>query len=100
MGGWFKHRADKCVKVAKLRYKSIVTSLERADKKTGWVGKKLIVNLPISVTKWVWMAFLNNQDFMVCYLFCLRIRDLCGIMQKNFSLVLYVTDKARLALLP
>ena len=25
--------------------------MARADKKTGWVGKKLIVHLPISVTK-------------------------------------------------
>ena len=40
MGGWVKHRADKCDKVAKSKYKGFVTSLERADKKTGWVGKK------------------------------------------------------------
>ena len=39
LGGWVKHRADKRGKVGKLRYKSFVTSLERADKKTGWVGK-------------------------------------------------------------
>ena len=37
-------------KVAKLKYNSFVTSLERADKKTGWVGKKIIVHLSISVT--------------------------------------------------
>ena len=45
--------------MAKLKYKCFVTSLERADKKTGLVGKKLIVHLPISVTKWVWMASLT-----------------------------------------
>ena len=56
MGGWVKHRADKRGKVGKLECKSFVTSLERADKKTRWVGKKLIVNLTISVTKWLWMA--------------------------------------------
>ena len=59
MGGWAKHWADKRGKVAKFEYKSFVTSLERADKKTGWVGIKLIVHLRISVTKWVWMASLN-----------------------------------------
>ena len=48
--------------MAKLRYKSFVTSLERADKKTGWVGKKLIVDLPISVTKWVWMVLVLNYS--------------------------------------
>ena len=53
MGG---HQVDKGGKVAKLKYKSFVTSLERAYKKIGWVGKKLIVHL--SVTKWVWMASL------------------------------------------
>ena len=51
VGGWVKHRADKGGKVGKLRYKSFVTSLESADKKTGWVGKKLIVHLLINVTK-------------------------------------------------
>ena len=56
VGGWVKHQADERGKVAKLKYKSFVTSLERADKKTGMVGKKLIVRLPITVTKWVWMA--------------------------------------------
>ena len=61
MGEWVKHRADKRGKVAKLKYKSFVTSLERADKKTGWVGKKLIAHLPISVTKWVWMASLGKK---------------------------------------
>ena len=60
VGGWVKHRADKRGKVAKLDYESFVMSLERADKKTGWVGKKLIVHLPISVTKWVWMASLKG----------------------------------------
>ena len=40
MGGWVKHRADKRGKVAKLRFKSFFMSSERADKKTGWVGKK------------------------------------------------------------
>ena len=59
VGGWVKHRADKCGKVDKSKYKSFVTSLERADKKTEWVGKKPIVHLPISVTKWVWMASLK-----------------------------------------
>ena len=59
VGRWVKHRADKRGKVGKLEYKSFVTSLERANKKTGWVGKKLIVHLPISVTKWVWMASLT-----------------------------------------
>ena len=83
MGGWVKHQADKCCKkakskyrsfdmslerddkhgkVAKSKYESFVTSLERADKKTGRVGKKLIVHLPISVTKWVWMASLNEKS--------------------------------------
>ena len=51
VGGWVKHWADKRDKVAKLKCKSFVTSLERNVKKTGWVGKKLIVHLPISVTK-------------------------------------------------
>ena len=37
VGGWVKLRAVKCDKVAKLKYKSFVTSLERADKKAGWV---------------------------------------------------------------
>ena len=62
VGGWVKHRADKSGKVAKLRYESFVTSLERADEKTGWVGKTLIVHLPIriSVTKWVWIASLRH----------------------------------------
>ena len=59
MGGWVKHRADKRGKVAKLKYKSFVTSLEKADKKTGWVGKKIIVHSPISVTKLVWIASLR-----------------------------------------
>ena len=58
MGGSVKHRTDKRGKVAKLKYKGFVKSLERADKKTGWVGKKLIVHLPISVAKWVWMVSL------------------------------------------
>ena len=40
VGGWVKHRANKRGKVTKLKYKSFVTSLERTDKKTGWVGKK------------------------------------------------------------
>ena len=56
MGGWVEHRADKRGKVGKLKYKSFDKSLERAYKKTGWVSKKFIVHLPISVTKWVWMA--------------------------------------------
>ena len=51
VGGWVKHWADKRGKVAKLKYKSFVTPLKRADKKTGLVGKKLTVHLPISVTK-------------------------------------------------
>ena len=59
VGGWVKHRADKRGKVAKLKYKRFVTSLERAGKKTGWVGKRLIVHLSISATKWVWMASLT-----------------------------------------
>ena len=59
MGGWIKHRADERGKVGKLEYKCFVTTLERADKKTGWVGKNLNVHLPISVTKWVWMASLR-----------------------------------------
>ena len=62
VGGCVKHRADKRGKVAKLKYKSFVTSLERTDKKTGWMGKKRIVHLPISVTKWVWMASLTNRS--------------------------------------
>ena len=40
MGGWVKHRSDKRGKVIKLKYKSFVTSLERADKKTGWVDHR------------------------------------------------------------
>ena len=59
MGRWVKNWVDKCGKVAKSKYKRIVTSLERADKKTGWVGKKLIVQLPISVTKLVRMESLG-----------------------------------------
>ena len=54
MGGWVKHQADKRGILAKSKYESFVTSLVRADKKTGWVGKKLIVHLPISVTKYGW----------------------------------------------
>ena len=70
MGWWVKHRADKRGKVAELSYKSFVTFLERADKKTGLVGKKLIVHLPISVTKWVGMASLNEDGFRRnCYTF-------------------------------
>ena len=61
MGGRVKHRADKRGKVAKLEYKCFVTSLERADKNTGCVGKKLIVHLPLNVTNWVWMASLNQN---------------------------------------
>ena len=61
MGGRVKHRADKRGKVAKLEYKTFVTSLKRDDKKTEWVGKKLIVHMPISVTKWVWMASLKHN---------------------------------------
>ena len=63
VGGWVKHRADNRGKVATLKYKSFVTSLERPDKKTGWVGKKLIVHLPIRVTKCVWMASLYHHFF-------------------------------------
>ena len=62
MGGRVKHRTNKRGKVAKLNYKSFVTSLERADKKTAWVGKKPIVHLPISETKWVWMASLSRDQ--------------------------------------
>ena len=61
VGGWVKNWADKRGKVAKSKYISFVTSLERADKKIGWVGKKLFVHLPISVTKWVWMASLTGM---------------------------------------
>ena len=60
VGGWVKHRADKRGQVDKFEYKSFVTSLERADEKTGWMGKRLIVHLPISVTKWVWIASLGH----------------------------------------
>ena len=42
VGGWVKPLDDKRGKVGKLECKSFVTSLERADKKTRWVGKKLI----------------------------------------------------------
>ena len=59
VGRWVMHWADKRGKEAKLKYKNFVTSLERNVKKTGWVGKKLIVHLPIGVTKWVWMASLK-----------------------------------------
>ena len=59
VGGWVKHRSDKRDKVAKLKYNTFVTSLKREDKKTGWVGKKLIVQLPISVTKLVRMESLG-----------------------------------------
>ena len=52
-----KHRADKRGKVAK----SFAISLERADRRTGWLGKKLIVHLPISVTKCVWMVSLRRE---------------------------------------
>ena len=45
--GW----VDKRDKVSKLKYKRFITSLERADKMTKWVGEKLIVHLPISVKK-------------------------------------------------
>ena len=59
VGRWVMHGADKRGKEAKSKYKNFVTSLERNVKKTGWVGKKLIVHLPISVSKWVWMASLR-----------------------------------------
>ena len=65
VGGWVKHQADKRVKVAKSKHKCFVTCLERADKKTGWVGKILIVHLPISVTKWVWIASLMLKESRV-----------------------------------
>ena len=68
VGGWVKHRADKRGKVTKLKYKSFVTSPERADKKTGWVGKKLIVHLPIGVTMWVWMASLKGAGIVFIYI--------------------------------
>ena len=42
VGGLVKNWADKRSKVAKLKYKSFFTSLERADKKTVCVDKKLI----------------------------------------------------------
>ena len=45
--GWVKHRDDNRGTVAKSKYKSFATSLERAEKKTGWMDKKLIVYLPI-----------------------------------------------------
>ena len=48
--GWVKHQADKRGNVAKSKFRSFFMSLERAVKKTGWVGKKLIVHLPIGVT--------------------------------------------------
>ena len=60
MGGWVKHRDDKRGTVAKLKVKSIAMSLERFDKKTGWVGKKHIGRWRINVTKWVWMASLDT----------------------------------------
>ena len=63
VGGWVKHWADKRGKVAKLKYKSFVTSLGRNVKKTGWVGKKLIIHLPITVTKRVWKASLKEFAF-------------------------------------
>ena len=66
MGGWVRHPADKRGKVGKSKFKSFVTSLERADKKTGWVSKKLIIHFPITVTKWVWMASLiKSLYFMI-----------------------------------
>ena len=55
VGGWVKHLAHKRGKVGKLRYKSFPMSMERADKKTGWV-KSLS-----SVTKCVWMASLISE---------------------------------------
>ena len=61
MGGCVKHRDDKRGTVAKSKYEIFVSSLERADKKTGWMGKKLIVHLLIGVTKWVWMASLKDK---------------------------------------
>ena len=77
MGGWVKHWADKRGKVTKSKYKSFVTSLERADKETGWMGKNLIVHLPISVTKWVWMMSLTqilyNKSYIMYLLECMVI---------------------------
>ena len=61
MDGWVKHRDDKHGKVAKSKYESFVTTLERVDKKTGWVGKKLIAHLSINVTRWVGMASLMRK---------------------------------------
>ena len=59
-GGWVKHRADKRGKAAKLKYKSFFTSLERADNKTGLVGKKLIVYFADKRDKvGIWMASLS-----------------------------------------
>ena len=60
VGRWVKHRDNKRGTVAKSKYKSCVPSLEKADKKTGWVDKMLIVHLPIRITKWVWMPSLNS----------------------------------------
>ena len=40
VGEWVKHWADKGGKVGKLKYKTFITSLERADKRTRWVSKK------------------------------------------------------------
>ena len=42
-----------------LLFKSFVSSLAMDDKKTGRVGKKLIVHLTISVAKWVWTSSLK-----------------------------------------
>ena len=57
VGGWVKPFDDKHGTVAKLKNNNF-HERKGADKKTGWVGKKLIVHLLISVTKWVWMASL------------------------------------------
>ena len=64
MCGWVKHWADKRGKVARLKCKSFVASLERNVKKTGRVGKKLIIHLPMSVTKLVWMASLTGYHVL------------------------------------
>ena len=70
VGGWVKRRADKRGKVSKLWYKIIFTSLERVDKKTGWVDKKC-----------VWMASLEIRICVCIYITAWKDKD---VKQTNY----------------
>ena len=67
-------------------------SLERADKKTGWVGKMLIVHLPISVTKWVvWMASLIDSVYFKHQL-CDSFWPFCEELWREYQAAGFLND--------